>query len=233
MLGPDHPGPLGTRQNLVRWQGEAGDPAGAAEALEQLLIDPLRKQGPSHPHPQVTRLNLARWRGEAGDPSSARRPTGQPAASGPQRRPATTVRHRNLQAAQHRRARHQQAQGLPRRSRPIRQTRLHVPRNHRCCLHQNLASRSRPVIHRTGPRRRTPRGRSTRPAHTARSSTQTGQALHPTPPRRPGSTSPTGRQTHRRARLRRALPALHLPHPHPRLLRPGRRRGCSDRSRSL
>ncbi len=31
------------------------------------------------------------------------------------------------------------------------QTRLHVPRNHRCCLHQNLASRSRPVIHRTGP----------------------------------------------------------------------------------
>ena len=81
----------------------------------------------------------------------ARQSTNQPATSRPQRRTATTVRPRNLQAAQHRRARHQQTQGLPGRGHPIRQTRLHVPRNHRYRLDQNLAPRPRSVIHGTRP----------------------------------------------------------------------------------
>ena len=55
-----------------------------------------------------------------------------------------------LQAAQRRRARDQQAQGPPRGGHPLRQTRLHVPRNRRCRLDQDLAPRPRPMIRGTG-----------------------------------------------------------------------------------
>jgi hypothetical protein len=70
-LGPDHPNTLTTRHNLAHWRGEAGDPAGAAAALEQLLDDYLRRLGPDHPNTLTTRHNLAYWRGEAGDPVGA------------------------------------------------------------------------------------------------------------------------------------------------------------------
>jgi NB-ARC domain/Domain of unknown function (DUF4062)/Tetratricopeptide repeat len=69
--GPDHPDTLITRHNLARWRGEAGDPTGAASALEHLLTDYLRVLGPDHPDTLSTRSNLAYWRGEAGDPTGA------------------------------------------------------------------------------------------------------------------------------------------------------------------
>jgi hypothetical protein len=70
-LDPDHPNALTARQSLIRWQGAAGDPAGAAAACAELLDDQLRVLGPDHPHPLTTRHNLAWWRGEAGDPAGA------------------------------------------------------------------------------------------------------------------------------------------------------------------
>jgi hypothetical protein len=51
--------------------GEAGDAAGAAEALRELLADRQRVLGPDHPDTLVTRHNLARWMGEAGDAAGA------------------------------------------------------------------------------------------------------------------------------------------------------------------
>ena len=71
MLGPDHPDTLITRSNLAYWRGKAGDPAGAAAALEELLTDQLRVLGPDHPDTLITRSNLAYWRGKAGDPAGA------------------------------------------------------------------------------------------------------------------------------------------------------------------
>ena len=65
MLGPDHPETLTTRANLASWRGEAGDPAGAAAAYEELLADLLRVLGPDHPNTLTTRGNLAYWTGEA------------------------------------------------------------------------------------------------------------------------------------------------------------------------
>ncbi|MEU4801223.1 tetratricopeptide repeat protein [Actinosynnema sp. NPDC023587] len=70
-LGPDHPSTLTTRNNLASWRGHAGDPAGAAEATEELLADQLRVLGPDHPSTLTTRNNLASWRGHAGDPAEA------------------------------------------------------------------------------------------------------------------------------------------------------------------
>ena len=64
MLGADHPDTLTTRGNLARWRGEAGDPAGAATAYEQLLTDHLRVLGPEHPDTLTARSNLGRWRGQ-------------------------------------------------------------------------------------------------------------------------------------------------------------------------
>jgi hypothetical protein len=69
--GPDHLDTLATRHNLARWRGEAGDPAAAAAALEELLADMVRMLGPDHPHTLTTRNNLASWRGEAGDTAGA------------------------------------------------------------------------------------------------------------------------------------------------------------------
>jgi hypothetical protein len=70
-LGPDHPDTLTTRHNLARWRGHAGDAAGAAAALEELLPDRVRVLGPDHPDTLTTRDYLARWRGHAGDAAGA------------------------------------------------------------------------------------------------------------------------------------------------------------------
>ncbi|MET8853500.1 tetratricopeptide repeat protein [Amycolatopsis sp. NPDC004625] len=70
-LGSDHPDTLIARGNLARWQGEAGDPAGAAAAFERLLTDTVRVLGPDHPHTLTARSDLAHWRGRAGDPAGA------------------------------------------------------------------------------------------------------------------------------------------------------------------
>ncbi|MEO6701640.1 MAG: hypothetical protein ABIP57_09080, partial [Jatrophihabitantaceae bacterium] len=57
-LGSDHPDTLATRHNLARWRGVAGDPGGAAAALERLLVDRLRVLGSDHPDTLATRHNL-------------------------------------------------------------------------------------------------------------------------------------------------------------------------------
>ncbi|GAA2352358.1 hypothetical protein Cme02nite_26170 [Catellatospora methionotrophica] len=69
VLGPDHRDTLTTRSELAYWRGRAGDPAGAAAALEQVLDDRLRVLGPDHPDTLTTRANLARSLGQAGDPA--------------------------------------------------------------------------------------------------------------------------------------------------------------------
>nr|BFE75551.1 hypothetical protein GCM10020092_088520 [Actinoplanes digitatis] len=71
MLGADHPHTLATRNNLASWRSQAGDPAGAVTAFEQLLDDYLRVLGADHPHTLATRNNLAYWRSQAGDPVGA------------------------------------------------------------------------------------------------------------------------------------------------------------------
>ncbi|MEV5880530.1 tetratricopeptide repeat protein [Streptomyces sp. NPDC052101] len=71
-LGPDHPDSFLARGELARWRGEAGDAAGAADALKELLSD-LRQLPNSRDSRYVLfiRGNLARWRGEAGDAAGA------------------------------------------------------------------------------------------------------------------------------------------------------------------
>ncbi|MGC5278794.1 hypothetical protein [Actinomadura citrea] len=70
-FGPDDPYTLAARANLAYWRGEAGDAAGAAAALQELLADLLRVLGPHHPNTLRTRHNLATWRGEPGDAAGA------------------------------------------------------------------------------------------------------------------------------------------------------------------
>ncbi|MFJ5234494.1 tetratricopeptide repeat protein [Kitasatospora sp. NPDC088391] len=70
-LGPDHPDTLTTRHHLAHWRGQAGDAAGAAAALADLLADYLRVLGPDNPHTLNAQHNLAHWRGEAGDAAGA------------------------------------------------------------------------------------------------------------------------------------------------------------------
>ncbi len=65
-LGPDHPDTLAARANLAGWSGEAGDAAGAAIALQELLADYLRVMGPDHPYTLTARANLAGLREQAG-----------------------------------------------------------------------------------------------------------------------------------------------------------------------
>jgi hypothetical protein len=71
LLAHDHPDNLSVRYRMARWRGEAGDAAGAAGAMEQLLADYLRVLGPDHPHTLNVRHSIARWRGEAGDTPGA------------------------------------------------------------------------------------------------------------------------------------------------------------------
>jgi hypothetical protein len=68
-LGPDHLDTLAARYRLAYWQGEAGDPARAAAALEALVDDWLRVLGPDDPGTLAARYQLARRLGEAGDPA--------------------------------------------------------------------------------------------------------------------------------------------------------------------
>jgi hypothetical protein len=71
LLGPDHPDTLTARHELASWRGEAGDPAGAARALQDLLTERLRILGPDHPDTLNTRHELAGWEGAAGKPANA------------------------------------------------------------------------------------------------------------------------------------------------------------------
>lgn len=64
-LGADHPDTLTARGDLTYWLGKAGDPAGAAAALDELLSDCLRVLGADHNHTLSTRRALIRWRGDA------------------------------------------------------------------------------------------------------------------------------------------------------------------------
>jgi hypothetical protein len=70
-LGPDDPYTLAARGNAADCRLEAGDPRGAAVALEQLLADHSRVRGPDHPDTLTTRSHLARCRGRAGDLAGA------------------------------------------------------------------------------------------------------------------------------------------------------------------
>lgn len=70
-LGFDHPDTLNARHYVANLRGEAGEPAEAAAALEELLGDWLRVSGADHPYTLNIRHNLARWRGEAGDLAGA------------------------------------------------------------------------------------------------------------------------------------------------------------------
>jgi hypothetical protein len=58
-----------TRHSLAHQQGEAGDAAGAAAALEQLLADTERVLGADHPDTLTARRNLASWRETIGTPT--------------------------------------------------------------------------------------------------------------------------------------------------------------------
>ncbi|MER5972857.1 tetratricopeptide repeat protein [Streptomyces sp. NPDC002055] len=71
ILAPGHPDALTVRRELAGWRGSAGDSAGAAAALAELLSDVERVQGPDHPDTLTTRRDLAGWRGSAGDPAGA------------------------------------------------------------------------------------------------------------------------------------------------------------------
>jgi len=124
-------------QMLGRGKRQSGKPRN----LHDGLACPLGLLQPRHPrlpaptpHPR--------------DHSRADRPTGPPH---PPRRPATGLRLRRLQTAQHRRTLHQQTQTIPRRGHPIRQTRLHLRRHRRCGLDPHLAPRPHSMIPGTRP----------------------------------------------------------------------------------
>ena len=71
-LGECHPDTLMFRQEVARWQGEAGDLSGAAAAFAEVLADQQRVLGDDHPDTLTTRSNLAYYAlGMAGDPAGA------------------------------------------------------------------------------------------------------------------------------------------------------------------
>lgn len=55
-------GTAGRTENCPIGTFQAGDPAGAAAAFEDLLTDRLRVLGPDHPNTLTTRNNLAYWK---------------------------------------------------------------------------------------------------------------------------------------------------------------------------
>jgi hypothetical protein len=85
-----------------------------------------------HPHP-------------GGHPRQGR-PEETPPQPRPRGRPPAGLRRRLVQEAQHRRALLQQAQAVPRRRHPIRQTRADLPGHHRRRLDQHLATRPGPMM---------------------------------------------------------------------------------------
>ena len=84
-------------------------------------------------------------------PSRTGRPDPQPQGPRRQRRAAPGVRQGRLQAAQHRRARHQPAASEPCRGNQVRQARLRLARQRRRRGHPDLAPRSRHMIYGTRP----------------------------------------------------------------------------------
>ena len=70
-LGPAHPLPLGTRHELARWTGEAGDPVAARDQYAALLPVRERVLGPEHPETLTTRDWLDHWTRQA---AGSRRP---------------------------------------------------------------------------------------------------------------------------------------------------------------
>ncbi|MFB6771358.1 tetratricopeptide repeat protein [Streptomyces sp. NPDC056337] len=61
----ERPDILATRTHLAYWRGMAGDAAGAAATLQELLADQERALGPDHPKTFTTWNHLAYWRGMA------------------------------------------------------------------------------------------------------------------------------------------------------------------------
>ncbi|SDL90997.1 Tetratricopeptide repeat-containing protein [Streptomyces wuyuanensis] len=70
--GGEHSDRFATRYELAQRQGEAGDAAGARDALTELLYDMKRMLGEDHLDTLHTWRELAQWRGEAGDAAGAR-----------------------------------------------------------------------------------------------------------------------------------------------------------------
>ncbi len=70
-LGADHPDSFAVRHYLAHWRGEAGDPAGARDAIAHLMVDRLRLLGPDHPDTLATHGDLGTWQGHAGSPAEA------------------------------------------------------------------------------------------------------------------------------------------------------------------
>ncbi|QYN35256.1 tetratricopeptide repeat protein [Pseudonocardia sp. DSM 110487] len=70
-VGAEQLATLAVRSKLAWWRGEAGDPAGAATAFEELRVEKARTLGPDHALTLDTRSSLAHWRGQAGDPVGA------------------------------------------------------------------------------------------------------------------------------------------------------------------
>jgi len=93
------------------------------------------RQGLLEPHDPVPPAPMADQDNDPGE----ERPAKGPRCEGFRRRATTEVRHHVLQAAQHRRTRLQQAQGLPRGRNAHRQARVRLPRDHRRRLDQDLA----------------------------------------------------------------------------------------------
>jgi tetratricopeptide (TPR) repeat protein len=67
VLGPDHPGTLGSRNNLALAYESAGDLGRAVPLFEQTLADSERVLGPDHPGTLSSRNNLALAYESAGD----------------------------------------------------------------------------------------------------------------------------------------------------------------------
>ncbi|MCX4537826.1 tetratricopeptide repeat protein (plasmid) [Streptomyces sp. NBC_00841] len=65
--GDDPSDIFATRTHLAYWRGMAGDAAGAAATLKELLADQERILGPDHPKTFTTWNHLAYWRGKARD----------------------------------------------------------------------------------------------------------------------------------------------------------------------
>ncbi|GAA2213783.1 hypothetical protein GCM10009850_092460 [Nonomuraea monospora] len=65
-LGPEHPRTLSIRRQLIRWLGQAGDPAAARDQAAALVPVCERVLGPEHPNTLIARHELAHWSGASG-----------------------------------------------------------------------------------------------------------------------------------------------------------------------
>ncbi|MFG2349618.1 NB-ARC domain-containing protein [Streptomyces phaeochromogenes] len=67
----DHVDAISAWRSYACWRGEAGDPAGAAAVLTELLGHAVHRFGPDHPNTLAIRSSVADWQGKAGDPAAA------------------------------------------------------------------------------------------------------------------------------------------------------------------